>query len=887
MRYWILFIVGCLCSHSVYSAHLDDMDLYPDSAYSEFLERSLHEDELTESHIFGDYTGYYHFEAPHTDTWCFGGKQGADVKTQVFHLPQGSQVRIHNGAEVPFDQIYSKSVNCFPMRSGDTLHLVGHSHTSSISEIPVSVRSSQLTISYSQHMFNLLTLYFGFIFAFIIIHIMFGFFSRFTPSYWYAFFLLSFGLTSMLYANMESLIFDSSSPLIQSDIPLMVSLTIWSLTGFTLNYFRNQPLSNLMKFAILGLPCFHLVINLLASFTPHIINDALMLEAFIFQVIIVLIAAITSKPNKRSYKKMFIIGWSVFICGFVIFTLNEIYPNGSTMVAMYSTTLGHIFEMMLFTLFFGLQIVDQEKAAARALKKSRRLANHLLKQSAEMLPGQLSTIRAVDPSWDFESKKIWEISANRLELSLNQIRAVSGIYEEQHNWYLQNWVKELSENFYNAYLAQRTGSQFKIQSLLVEDPQEIPDRLHLATQIVLDNAFKFSKDKKVLLVIKRADHNLVIEVHDDGPGFPREILSQYHTAFWQESTGLTRSHQGLGLGFKVISELLSPVTAKWELGQSPELGGALFSIIYPVNWTGDAVEPFNKELTYSADLNFSQASEKSNKDRFLIVDDNMINLKVLAKMLNKIGYEYDMAENGQQALELYEENPEYIGVFMDLQMPIMDGFESTKQMRAFESQCDIEPTPIVAITAHSGPETKSQCLEVGMQDMLAKPVKLFQIEKIVHRILNQYAPEPEAPEPPPNSISPHPFNLLVVDDNLVNRKVLCKMANKLGFETIQAENGQEAFEFYTQQYQFCAVLMDLQMPVVDGFEATKQIRYWEHNLGIDNIPIIAVTAHSGPETLQQCLSSGMQAMISKPFKMEKLEQVFKAHQIKIPEIEKL
>lgn len=860
-----------------FSESVDNQVLYPDSGYSELLSRNFTEQELKQSHSLGNFYTYYNFTAPYDEDWCFGGKQGVDFKTQVFITSSKTETFTQEAARIPLDKIYDKSAHCVRLNSQEVLHLISYSHTHGRSEIGISVRSGALTQKYSQHLFHWLTFYFGLIMAFILAHLVLGVFSKFAPSFWYALLLFFYGLSSLLYSNMESLIFNSHSPWWQSDTPLMITASLWALSGFTLSYFHQYRFSRLVQVSLFTLPTISLIVNVLARFSPQTLGLTLMLESFILQLIFILIAVGVSKIPQKSYTRMFLTGWGVFLLGFVIFTVNEIFPSGNTLIAMYSTTLAHLFEMVLFTLFFGYQIIQQERAAMRGLKKSRNLANQLLNEVAEKLPGQLASIRYAEAHWDQDSKNIWEISAHRLELSLRQMRTVAGIDEEEIHWQFDPWIEEIQRNFYQAYLTQKIGSEFVILSHLTQTIEFIPHKLHLAAQIILDNAFKFSTDKKVILEIGQQDHNLTLKIHDDGPGFPHEIMDNYQTHFWQESKGLTRSHQGLGLGFKVIHELLSKETAFWELGSSPLLGGALFEIHFPVAWENQPQESFEKKLIYSMESQYNDEFEHTPKERFLLVDDNPINLKVLAKMVAKLGCEYDLAENGEIALERFKEFPDYSGVLMDIQMPVIDGLEATRQIRLYEAENSLVKTPIVAITAHASYETERDCLTAGMQGMIAKPMRYPQLEELldqIHKDQHQFKLD--------HTQTQETHNLLVVDDNLINRKVLCKMANKLGFETVQAENGQEGFDFYSGDYEFVGILMDLQMPLVDGLEATRMVRHYENQMSLPHLPIIAVTAHSGPETLAQCLEVGMQGMISKPFTQEKLLQILHENQINPP-----
>ena len=343
--------------------------------------------------------------------------------------------------------------------------------------------------------------------------------------------------------------------------------------------------------------------------------------------------------------------------------------------------------------------------------------------------------------------------------------------------------------------------------------------------------------------------------------------------------------------------------------------------------------------------------------RILVVEDNLVNQKLIVRLLEKLGYRADVAGNGEEALEALS-NLSYTIVLMDCQMPVMDGFEATAQIRQRDRRDDIH-TPIIAVTAHTLKGDKERCLAAGMDAYISKPINPEVLEATLARWLPATQPAPPlAPaalelvalrqpvitpetttpaeattdtiptdQPPPllspdngdaanNGVAPleavsatiqqvdgqdgHDKNaaaqsphsvppqitasvnlqpktepqkdagprILVAEDNAVNQKIASRLLEKLGYQTNIVNNGAKAVQALEETV-YAGVLMDCQMPVMDGFEATTKIRHREKQTGI-HTPIIALTAHAIKGDRERCLAAGMDDYISKPIKSDVL-----------------
>jgi CheY-like chemotaxis protein/HPt (histidine-containing phosphotransfer) domain-containing protein len=287
-------------------------------------------------------------------------------------------------------------------------------------------------------------------------------------------------------------------------------------------------------------------------------------------------------------------------------------------------------------------------------------------------------------------------------------------------------------------------------------------------------------------------------------------------------------------------------------------------------------------------------AQRKSRPRILVVEDNAVNQKLAVRLLEKMGYRADIAANGREALAALEHLP-YDIVLMDCQMPVMDGFEATVQIRQRDQQQGTH-TPIIAVTAQARKEDKEQCLAVGMDGYISKPVKLTELKTALERwlgksdaavhtptdyseafgLVNEDAKSPDSridtsSIAPPVADTHNGLLLLVAEDNLANQKLIVRLLAKLGYQTDVVANGREAVEAFART-PYSAVLLDCQMPVMDGWEAVAKIRTLE-KAAATHTPIIAVTAHALPEDKERCLAAGMDDHIAKPVNVAILKTV--------------
>lgn len=257
------------------------------------------------------------------------------------------------------------------------------------------------------------------------------------------------------------------------------------------------------------------------------------------------------------------------------------------------------------------------------------------------------------------------------------------------------------------------------------------------------------------------------------------------------------------------------------------------------------------ESISSADTK-SPVAQQTRRGRVLLVEDNEINQRLGSALLSKRGYEFEIAADGLMALERFK-NASFDLILMDCHMPQMDGFSASQAIRKIEEDQALKRTPIIAMTAKALKGDKERCLQSGMDDYLAKPI----VQEDFYKKLDNYVSSSHLDVPDPGRVR----KVLVVDDNKVNLKVAQALLAKHGIESVGALNGKEALAAVRRE-DFALVLMDCQMPVLDGYETTLRLRKIEST---KDLPIVALTANVAPGNRQRCMDVGMNGFLSKPF----------------------
>jgi len=423
----------------------------------------------------------------------------------------------------------------------------------------------------------------------------------------------------------------------------------------------------------------------------------------------------------------------------------------------------------------------------------------------------------------------------------------------------------------------------KLELLYRVDPfipsQFIGDPVRIRQIIVnlLGNAIKFTGQGEILVSIRRAGEGyqrngksyetLAIAVKDTGIGIRKEKLKKIFESFTQADASTTRKYGGTGLGL-TISKSLSELMGGHLTVESEPAKGSCFTLHL-------ALEVANEQREV-------QLPQKALLKKVLIVDDNTSNLDLMQEIFRYFHVQAELAVSGPIALAKIKEarnsNSQFNLIITDHLMPGMDGITLAKEIKRSSSETDY---PVILMLS---PLEKNihqhEAGKAGINKFLSKPVKMHELHAL---LLSLFAKSLQADLPSPalyNNLEKiaAPTSIMVADDDPINMLLISEVLRRMGFEVIQVSNGKEALE-RLPHCEPAMIFMDVNMPEMDGYTTTRRIRQlpgpW------CNIPIIALTADAMKGDREKCLEAGMNKYISKPFRLEEIDEVLRNYTLMV------
>ncbi len=465
-----------------------------------------------------------------------------------------------------------------------------------------------------------------------------------------------------------------------------------------------------------------------------------------------------------------------------------------------------------------------------------------------------------------------QISSNALLSLINDILDFSKIEAgkldiEYVDFQLQAVLEELADLF-----ADRAAE--KDIELVIARDTDVPgalvgDPLRLRQVLInlLSNALKFTEKGNIVVkarcvALARDQARLRFSVRDSGIGIPREKIGTLFDSFTQADGSTTRKYGGTGLGLSICKQLTELMGGEIHADSEPGEGSTFW---FELPFQRQAVE---KEKSYRLDIDLRGR-------RALVADDNEMVREILGETMRSFGFEVDTAADGEQALGRLHaaaaEGDPYHLVLMDWKMPRMDGIETSRRIRAMPECRDI---PIVMITAFGREHERDQGAGIGIDAFLTKPVQQSVLFDTLMRVFRQASGE-QGTERAMLTRKPAPVvglrgaRLLLAEDNIINQEVALGILSAEGMSVELANNGREAVDMAGRE-PYDAVLMDMQMPEMDGYDAARRIR---EDAALADLPIIAMTAHAMEGDRQKCLDAGMNDYVTKPIDPKQLFDV--------------
>jgi PAS domain S-box-containing protein len=386
-------------------------------------------------------------------------------------------------------------------------------------------------------------------------------------------------------------------------------------------------------------------------------------------------------------------------------------------------------------------------------------------------------------------------------------------------------------------------------------------RLRQVITNLVGNAIKFTQKGEVVLDVAcqgKTDDTATLRfaVKDTGIGVPADKIARIFDAFEQVDASTTRRFGGTGLGLSISSKLVDLMGG--EIGAESEVGRGStfhFTVTFPLT-PNDGSPP-------------AESVESIRGMPVLVVDDNQTHRAILEEMLSNWGLRPVLAESGPAALRLFQKtSTPFRFAVIDAHMPEMSGFELAEHI----CRSGANGTAMIMMLASGDrPGDIRRCRELGVAECLLKPIKQSELFDAIGNVVGAKALEIESPleASPAHASKWGPLQILLAEDSIVNQKLAIGLLTRQGHEVTVVGTGRAAVEAWENE-SFDLVLMDVQMPEMDGLTATKEIRRREAERGREHTPIISLTAHAMKGDRERCLAAGSDEYISKPIQIRQL-----------------
>ncbi len=699
----------------------------------------------------------------------------------------------------------------------------------------------------------------------------------------YSLYVASNGLWMANYRGLAFKYLWPDSPWIEANLGSLINyLPVFLAVLFAISFLQLQKISKRLTKFYYGVCLTLALLLIIRVFIPEV-NVAWLSLITMITFFSFIYAGILSLSKGVTYARYYLIAWTVYCLSMVnwMLVLSRL-PAFMPESAYWVMILAYDAEVLLLALALAHRIRTMRQSKLEAEADNRAKSEFLARMSHEIrtpLSGVLGMAELLSDRLKDKTNlyytNIIRTSGTSLLTIINDIldysKFTSGKMElEKIPFSLQRLAVDSLDVF--KVKAAEKGVELIVDLDLDLPPFVLgdPTRVKQVMLNFISNAIKFTDTGQIVLRITSVDEEpdkIRIAVVDSGVGISRENQEKLFEVFSQASASTARKHGGTGLGLSISKQLAHLMGGHIGVESRPQKGSTF--------WITACLPKteFEQSNKYTKHEDFDLSGYK-----VLIVEDNYTFSELLQTQARAWGMNCRVAKNGEKALEIlrqeYDHQVEFDLISLDLVMPIMDGLETSRFIQADERFQNI---PRLLLTSATNFPSQHALTIAGIKRVIEKPTLPADLKLIYKELLSKdvSAEGTITVSPQMESVELPCLSILVAEDNSVNQMVINGILKRLKQDIKIVENGQEALEAIKNKENYDLILMDCDMPVMDGKTATAEIRAWEETNNQAPIRIVALTAHAVQSQIDECFASGMDDYLSKPIDISKLEGLLK------------